>query len=151
MSASVERDIAIIATRAPSLPEALPNPITGIAGSIFMLFRLIRPTILTAISSPSHAAPHLRQLPAHTTRYCLPWIFQFIPHPGWSHGNVAKAKVCGRKTKRKQSEGILTDRSIQQESDSILRDFGKGVEKSRIPCIPKLLTTHFGRRQLGQI
>ena len=29
VSASVERDIAIIATRAPPLPEALPNPITG--------------------------------------------------------------------------------------------------------------------------
>ena len=28
VSASVERDIAIIATRAPRLPEALPNPIT---------------------------------------------------------------------------------------------------------------------------
>ena len=68
MSASVERDIAIIDTRAPPLPEALPNPITGIAGSIFMPFQLIRPgNILTAISSPSHAPPHLHQLPTHTT------------------------------------------------------------------------------------
>ena len=38
-----------------------------IAGSIFMPFQLIRPgNILTAISSPSHAASHLYQLPSHT-------------------------------------------------------------------------------------
>ena len=55
----------------------------GIAGSIFMPFRLIRPTILTAISSPSHAPPHLHQLPTHTTTEpCLEsLVFQFIPHP----------------------------------------------------------------------
>ena len=69
--ASVERDIAIIDTRAPRLPEALPNPITGdrrIDLYAFPIDPASQPTILTAISSPSHAPPHLDQLPTHTTQ-----------------------------------------------------------------------------------
>ena len=53
------------------------------------------------------------------------------------------AKVCGRKTKRKQSEGT-TAQSNRSQIPSREADFGKGWKSLRIPRIPQLLTTHFG-------
>ena len=95
-----------------------------IAGSIFMPFQLIRPgNILTAISSPSHAASHLYQLPSHTngidqtSQPCLKS----------TAGALIISIFKGRTKKRKQpGSGIFTDDSIQEESDS---SFWEGLKR----------------------
>ena len=95
-----------------------------IAGSIFMPFQLIRPgNILTAISSPSHAASHLYQLPSHTngigqtSQPCLKS----------TAGALIISIFKGHTKKRKQpGAGIFTDDSIQEESDS---SFWEGLKR----------------------